>query len=300
MHLTLRQIKVFEAVARHRSFTRAAAELYLTQPAVSMQIKQLEETTGLPLFEQLGKRVYLTEAGKEFARYSRAITQQLNEAAQVLDELKGLQRGRLQISVATTGAYIAPYLLSAFARSFPGIMVNMTVTNRQVLLEQLENNEVDMAIMGQPPEDVPLEAVPFLENLLVVAAPPGHPLVGKGTIPLKALENEPFIIREEGSGTRSAAERFFASAGVKINAIMEMSSHEAIKHAVRAGLGLGIVSTHTIRLELEGGYLAILDVESLPIRRHWYLVHRRGKRLAGAALAFNDYLLGQDVPRLLP
>ncbi|WP_437559189.1 LysR family transcriptional regulator [Acidithiobacillus sulfuriphilus] len=300
MHLTFRQIQVFAAVARHQSFTRAGQELHLSQPAVSMQIKLMEEQVGLPLFEQLGRRIYLTEAGHELARYSTAITQQLDEAAQVINDLKGLEGGHLHIAVATTGAYIAPYLLAAFARLHPQLKVSMDVTNREALLHQLADNEVDLAIMGRPPEELALDATAFLDNPLVVIAPPGHPLAGHPRITLQDLAEYPFIVREAGSGTRSAAERFFSKAGVSLQTSMEMSSHEAIKHAVRAGMGLGIASLHTIREELTAGHLVILAVQGLPIQRHWYLVHCQGKRLSAAAQAFRDFLLQQEVARLLP
>lgn len=300
MHLTFRQIQVFAAVARHQSFTRAGQELHLSQPAVSMQIKQMEEQVGLPLFEQVGRKIYLTEAGRELARYSTAIAQQLDEAAQVINDLKGLAGGHLHIAVATTGAYIAPYLLAAFARLHPQLKVSMDVTNREALLHQLADNEVDLAIMGRPPEELALEATAFLDNPLVVIAPPGHPLAQRPRIPLRDLAEYPFIVREAGSGTRSAAERFFSKAGVSLQTSMEMSSHEAIKHAVRAGMGLGIASLHTIREELTAGHLVILAVQGLPIQRHWYLVHRQGKRLSAAAQAFRDFLLQQEVARLLP
>lgn len=300
MHLTFRQIQVFAAVARHQSFTRAGQELHLSQPAVSMQIKLMEEQVGLPLFEQVGRKIYLTEAGHELARYSTAIAQQLDEAAQVINDLKGLAGGHLHIAVATTGAYIAPYLLAAFARLHPQLKVSMDVTNREALLHQLADNEVDLAIMGRPPEELALDATAFLDNPLVVIAPPGHPLAGCSRIPLQDLAEYPFIIREAGSGTRSAAERFFSKAGVSLQTSMEMSSHEAIKHAVRAGMGLGIASLHTIREELTAGHLVILAVQGLPIQRHWYLVHRQGKRLSAAAQAFRDFLLQQEAARLLP
>lgn len=300
MHLTFRQIQVFAAVARHQSFTRAGHELHLSQPAVSMQIKLMEEQVGLPLFEQLGRKIYLTEAGHELARYSTAIAQQLDEAAQVINDLKGLAGGHLHIAVATTGAYIAPYLLAAFARLHPQLKVSMDVTNREALLHQLADNEVDLAVMGRPTEELALDATAFLDNPLVVIAPPGHPLARHPQISLQDLAEYPFIIREAGSGTRSAAERFFSKAGVSLQTSMEMSSHEAIKHAVRAGMGLGIASLHTIREEVTAGHLVILAVQGLPIQRHWYLVHRQGKRLSAAAQAFRDFLLQQEVARLLP
>lgn len=298
LHLTFRQLSVFEAVARRLSFSRAAEELHLTQPAVSMQMKQLEENVGLPLFEQLGKKISLTEAGHELYHYSRTIAQQLAEAEAVLDELKGLERGKLRISVASTANYFAPQLLAIFSQRFPNVTVSLNVTNRESLLNQLANNEMDMAIMGQPPDGLDLAAESFLDNPLVVIAPVNHPLARKKRIPLTLLQNETFLIREQGSGTRIAMERFFAQRGITLKPGMEMSSNEAIKQGVQAGLGLGIVSIHTVALELEMKRLAVLDVDSFPIMRHWYVVHRANKRLSGVAQAFKHFLL-DEANRLL-
>ncbi len=300
MHLTFRQLQVFSAVAKHQSFTRAAQALHLSQPAVSMQVRQMEEQIGLPLFEQLGRQIYLTEAGREMARYSTAIIQQLDEAVQVINDLKGLAGGHIHISVATTGAYIAPYLLAAFSKLHPQVTVSMDVTNRETLLRQLAENEVDVAIMGRPPANLSLEATAFLENPLVIIAAPDHPLTKTKAITLEAVAAYPFIMRESGSGTRIAGERFFEKAGVALHASIEVSSHEAIKHAVRAGMGLGIASLHTVREELLAGHLVVLDVQGMPIERHWYVVHRQGKRLSAATQAFRDFLLDQEAARLLP
>ncbi|MBT9612174.1 MAG: LysR family transcriptional regulator, partial [Burkholderiales bacterium] len=291
LHLTFRQLSVFDAVARHLSYSRAAQEMHLTQPAVSMQIKQLEENVGLPLFEQLGKKIYLTEAGRELSHYSRVIAQQLSEAETVLNDLKGLQRGRLKISVASTANYFAPQLLANFSQRFPTVTVSLDVTNRQALLAQLANNEMDMAVMGQPPEGLDLVAESFMENPLVVIAPVNHPLATDKKIPLERLQSETFLVREQGSGTRIAMERFFNQHGVQFQAGMEMSSNEAIKQAVQAGLGLGILSLHTIGLELETKRLKVLDVKGFPIMRHWYVVHRKDKRLSTVAQAFKAFLL---------
>lgn len=293
LHLTFRQLSVFEAVARNLSFSRAAQELHLSQPAVSMQIKQLEENVGISLFEQLGKKIFLTEAGRELYHYSRVIAQQLNEVEAVLSELKGLKRGKLKISVASTANYFAPQLLATFSQRLPTITVSLDVTNRQALLLQLANNEMDMAIMGQPPDGLDLVAESFMDNPLVVIAPVNHPLVRKKSIPLERMQEETFLIREEGSGTRIAMERYFEAHGVRINTGMEMSSTEAIKQAVQAGLGLGVVSLNTVELELEAKRLKVLDVEGLPIRRHWYIVHRKDKRLSASALAFKNFLLDE-------
>lgn len=299
MHLTLRQLEVFAAVARHGSYTRAAEELHLSQPAVSMQIRQLEETAGLPLFEKLGKKIHLTQAGREFFHYSQAIGRQLQELDEVVESLKGVQTGRLRISVATTANYFATRLLAAFSRRYPGTTFALDVTNRKTLLDQLASNETDLVIMGKPPDGLDLDATPFMENPLVIIAPPDHPLAGQKGIPLARVQDEVFVAREQQSGTRIAMERFFQERGVKLKTGMEMTSNSAIKHAVEAGLGLGIVSIHTLELELEARRLVILDVDGLPIQRHWYLVTVSGKRLSPVAQAFFDFLMGEEAAPLM-
>ena len=294
MNVTLRQLQVFDAVARHLSYTRAAEELHLTQPAVSMQIKQLEGSVGLPLFEQLGKRTYLTEAGRELHRYARAINGQLKEAEQVLEELQGLKRGRLAVTVASTVNYFATRLLAGFCKHYPGVRVNLDVTNREGLLRQLDANETDIVLMGQPPAGRDLISETFMANPLVVIATPGHRLAGRSQIPFEDLRDETFLMRERGSGTRSAMERHFAKHGVRFTSSMEMNTNEAVKQSVEAGLGLGIVSLHTVELEREVGRLITLDVETFPIMRRWYVVHRRDKRLSSVALAFKEFVLSQS------
>jgi len=297
MNITLRQLQIFESVAKNLSYTRAAELLYLTQPAVSMQIKQLESEVAMPLFERMGKSLFLTEAGDELLIYARNISQQLNEVSEVLDELKGSQRGRLNIAVATTATSFSLKLLGEFYKRFPGANITLDVTNRASLLNHLENNTIDMVIMGQPPQGLDVEAESFMDNPLVVVAPKDHELAGKKNIPLKMLERETFIMREHGSGTRIAMERFFEENGYTISSVMEMSSNEAINQAVEAGLGLGIVSRDTLALKLALGHLQILDIESFPIMRHWYLVHRKGKRFTALMSAFKK--LVQDEAELL-
>lgn len=291
LHLTLRQLKVFESVARHLSYSRAADELHLTQPAVSMQIKQLEGNISLPLFEQLGKRIYLTDAGRELYQYSRSISQQLADMEVALDELKGMERGKLNISVVTTANYFAPHLLAKFCQRYNGVTVSLNVSNRETVLKQLSDNLIDLAIMGQPPEDLDIDSESFIENPLVVIAPPDHPLCKEQNIPVNRLAKEVFLVRESGSGTRGAMERFFAAHEVKINKGMEADTTEAIKQAVQAGMGLGIMSQHTAELELETNRLKILDVQGFPILRYWHVVNRKNKRLSGVANAFREFLL---------
>ena len=294
MNVTLRQLKVFDAVARHLSFTRAAEELYLTQPAVSMQVKQMEGAVGLPLFEQTGKRIHLTEAGEVMHHYSRLIADNLAEAEQAMDELKGVEGGRLQVTVATTVNYYATRLLSGFCAAHPGVRVSLDVTNREALLRQLDVNRTDIVLMGKPPEGLDVVAEPFMDNPLVVIASPEHPLCDRKRIPLARLAEETFLMREAGSGTRMAIERFFAEKGLTPSTTIEMTSNEAIKQSVQAGLGLGIVSAHTVELEIDVGRLAILDVASFPIMRRWYLVHRREKRLSATAEAFKAFVLAYE------
>ena len=291
MNLTLRQLKIFETLAGTQNHTQAAKALFMTQPAVSMQIKQMEETLGMPLFERIGKQVQLTEAGRELLHYSKSIHQQLSEAEEMLEELKGLQRGTLHLTMASTANYFAPQLIAAFTHKYPGIKISLDVTNRAGLLQALDENRTDMAIMGRPPAGHDLVGIPFMDNPLVIIAPPSHPLAGRKLIKLAELAQEPFIVREGESGTRIAAERFFAEHGIQLITGMEMNRSEAIKQAVMAELGLGIVSLHTIEMELALKRLSVLRVEDFPIMRQWHIVHRKGKRFTAIPEAFKQFVL---------
>jgi len=297
MHLTLRQLRVFEAVARHLSYTRAAEELHLSQPAVSMQVRQLEDAAGLALFERLGKGVGLTEAGREVYNYSRSINRALREMDEVMQSLKGVNRGRLHVAVASTVNYFAPRLLAVFHQRYPGITPRLDVTNRESLMRLLDSNSIDIAVMGQPPTDMDVESESFMDNPLVVIAPPTHYLANERAIPVTLLAGEVFVMREPGSGTRQAMERFFKEQGFPIRHGMQMTRNEAVKQAVRSGLGLSVVSLHTIELELETGRLVVLDVDGFPLARKWHLVYRRGKRLSPAARAFRDFVV-EEAPRI--
>ena len=291
MHVTLRQLQVFEAVYRLGSVTRAAEELHLSQPAVSMQVRQLEGAVGMPLLEQAGRRLRRTDAGEVMARHARAIAGQLREAEDAIEDLRGGGAGRLRISVATTVNYFATRLLAGYCREHPRVEVSLDVTNRQTVIRQLAENTTDIVLMGQPPARLDLVAEPFMENPLVVIAARDHPLAAKRRVQLTALEREPFLVREPGSGTRLAMERFFAEHGVQLSRSIEMTSNEAIKQSVEAGLGLGVVSRHTIDLELEAGRIVVLPVARFPIRRTWYVTHRAEKRLSGPMRSFRDYVL---------
>jgi DNA-binding transcriptional LysR family regulator len=290
-HFTLRQLQVFEKVANHLNYSRAAEELYLSQPAVSMQIKQLEGHIGLPLFEQMGKKIFLTEAGRELHHYARSIAQQLNEMEAVFDEMKGLGHGKLTISVVNTANYFTPQLLARFCQRYPEINVILQVANRDAVLKQLADNSTDLAILGQPPDGLDISAESFLDNPLVVIAAPSHRLAKLKHVKFARLAEETFLSREQGSGTRSAMERVFEKYNIQPHISMEMETNEAIKQAVQAGMGLGILSLHSIELELETGRLTMLNVEHFPLLRHWFVAHRSNKRLSSAALAFKDFLL---------
>ncbi|MGC9269855.1 LysR family transcriptional regulator [Acidiphilium sp.] len=301
-NFTLRQLKLFEAVVRTGSFTRTAEELLLTQPAVSNQIKQLEDQIGAPLFEHIGRKIFPTEIGRELAHFSRDMFSRIDEFENLLDDIKGLHHGTLNVAVVSTAEYFAPYLLARFCAQHPGITVNLDVTNRNSLLKQLAENTPDMAIMGVPPDDADLVAQSFMPNPLVVVAAPRHPLATIRNIPIERVLKERFIIRERGSGTRDAFERFLLQQGERLHQSMEMSSNEAIKHAVMAGLGLGVVSLHTLEMELKLGRIAVVDLAGFPLERHWHLVHRNGKRFSLAAQALKTFILTEasTAPPTLP
>jgi DNA-binding transcriptional LysR family regulator len=290
-NITLRQMRVFAAVARSRSFTRAARELHLTQPAVSQQIKLLETEIGLPLLEHVGRQIHLTAAGDELLRYAAQVTELLREAGESLAAMRGLKRGVLRLGTVSTAKYFAPSLLSAFAPAYPEVTIRFTVGNREEMIQQLAANETDLVIMGRPPKELVTVAEPFAKHPLVIIASPNHPLAGKRRIPLARLGSEPFIIREEGSGTRASMEHVFAKNGVPIHATMEVSSNETIKQAVMAGMGISFISIHTVALELAVGKLVTLNVTGLPLIRDWFVIHMRDKRLSPIATAFRAFLL---------
>lgn len=249
-----------------------------------MQVKQLENVVGIPPYEQLGKSIYLTEAGKLMLRYSTKIRNQVSEAEKELDDLKGTEGGLLQIAVAPTVNNFAAHLLSRFCQQYPRIRVSFDVTNRATLLKKLEAIESDLALMGSPPDEMELIGEPFMDN----------PLVGEKNIPLRKLKDDPLIMREVGSGTRVTMERFFMEKkNFKLISSIEMNSNEAIKRSVEAGLGLGIVSPHTIELEKALDRLKVLDVRSFPIVRQWYIACRKGKRLSIAAESFKNFVLAK-------
>ncbi len=292
-HSTFRQLQIFESIYRLGSFTRAAEELFLTQPTVSMQIKKLSDAVGLPLFEHVGRNVEPTEAGAELYQACRQVFEILSNLEMKVADIQGLKKGRLRIGVITTAKYLAPELLGQFSQQYPGIDLALKVTNRERILERMYANEDDLYIMGQAPEgDHEVESYKFSPNPLVVMAPRNHPFVGKKKISLEQLSKEPFIIREPGSGIRDVTLKKFEEKGLRPNVRMELGSNEAIKHTVVGGLGLSVLSLHTLTLEGSNGPVALLDVEGFPIMRNWYIVHPKGKELSLAAQAFLDFAIG--------
>jgi DNA-binding transcriptional LysR family regulator len=295
MHITLRQLRIFEEVARFSSISRAAKELHLTQPAVSMQVKQLEQQVGLPLLDQIGKRLFLTEAGIELRAHAQRFAAQTHELKTAMDGFRGLQRGFLGLAVVSTANYFLPPVIAKLNERHPGMRVSLQVANREAVLAALADNRTDLAITGEPPQSEDLVAVPIRDNPLVVVAAPTHRLAQQSAIPFKQLAKETFVLREPGSGTRAVIERHFAQAGIEYSAGCEFNTNEAIKLAVQAGLGLALISQQTIELELETDRLVILPVEGFPIVRHWYAVHRYDKRLSAAATAFLALLVAESV-----
>jgi DNA-binding transcriptional LysR family regulator len=291
MTVTLRQLRIFEAVARLGSISRAAAELHLTQPAVSMQMKQLESLLGLTLLEQVGKRLTLTQAGTELREHARDIALRVTDMAAAMDQVRALERGQLRLAVVSTANYFLPGVVADFSRRHPGVRISLQVANREAVLASLAANTADLAITGRPPDSPDIVAQHFMDNPLVVIAPPGHPLAGQSPVPLARLARETLVLREPGSGTRAALERHFAAHGLQIKPGCELGTNEALKQAVRAGLGLGMVSMQTIELELAAGCLVLLPVEGFPIVRQWFVVHRARKRLSAAAQIFRGMLL---------
>jgi DNA-binding transcriptional LysR family regulator len=291
--VTLKQLRAFAAVARHSSFARAAAELNLTPPAVSMQIRELEEQVGLPLFDRTEKQVALTVTGEYLLVYARKILATLKDAEDAVARFRGLQGGRLAIGMVSTAKYFLPRLLAQFREEHPEVDIRLVVGgNREQLVAAMQRNEVDLAVMGRPPREIATRAEPFAAHPHVVITPPDHALArAMGHAPAQALANFPFIVREPGSGTRAAMEKYFADHRIEPRIAMEMASNESIKQAVMAGLGIAFLSLHTIGLELKSGLLATPDVEGLPIVRRWYVVNNLAKVLSPAAEAFRYFVL---------
>jgi DNA-binding transcriptional LysR family regulator len=297
--VTLRQLQIFEMVVRLGGYTRAADALHLTQPTVSMQIKKLSDALGLPLLEQVGRHVHPTAAGHDVYAAAQDILGRMLALAESTTELDGVVRGSLHIAVITTAKYFMPHLLGAFIAQHPQVKPRLTVTNRSKVLERLKSNEGDLLIMGQIPKDLAVEAHSFMDNELVVVAPPNHPLSGAKNITLKQLSLQRFLVREPGSGTRQAVDRLFAEHDITITPYMELGSSEAIKQGVMAGLGLSVLSRHNLRLELASNLITVLNAKGFPLKRRWYAAHLKGKKLSLVARTFLEFLLKQGKNTLL-
>ena len=293
MHISFRQIQIFQTVAQTENFTRAAELLHMSQPAISMQVKQLEENVGLSLFERQGKRIVLTAAGRAMHAYTCEIAAKYQGMVETLEELKNVHQGYIKVSAANTSIYFITRMLAGFSQQNEGITVSLNITNRKTLVEQLQNYEADLVVMGEPPANLDLHSQRLMCNPLVLIAPANHPLAGQKDIPVSAIIGEKFVVREPGSGTRAAIERFFAEHGYTFSSMLEMGSNESIKYSVIAGLGLGIVSLHSIQLEMETHSLTLLDVVGFPIQRYWHIVTREGKWLSPAAQAFKAYVIAE-------
>jgi DNA-binding transcriptional LysR family regulator len=290
---TLKQLRAFSAVARHRSFGKAAEELHLTPPAVTMQIKELESVVGLPLFDRGARVVALTMSGEYLLVYVRRVLATLKDAEDAMARLRGAETGRITIGMVSTAKYFLPRLLAKFRAEHRGVEMQLAVGNREQLVRQLHDNEVDLAVMGRPPRELDTRAEPFAAHPHAVVASPEHPLAKRRDIPPSALGAEEFIVREPGSGTRAAMEHFFREHRLAPPQVMEMSSNETIKQAVIANMGLAFLSLHTAGLEISTGQLVVLDVVGLPIVRRWHIVNVRGKPLSPAAEALRYFVLAE-------
>jgi DNA-binding transcriptional LysR family regulator len=293
---TLKQIQTFLEVARQKSVSKAAERLFVTQPAVSMQIRQLEQAFGLALLEPAGRNIRLTHAGEVFLNHALAAMGQLKDLeAQMADHI-GLKKGRIDLAVVSTAKYFMPMLLVQFGKLFDVIHVQLQIDNRENVLGLLARNEADLVVMGRAPADLDCEATAFATNPLAIVAAPDHPLVRRKKLPFSALADFKFVVREEGSGTRAAMERLFAEHKVPIQIAMEMPSNETIKQAVMAGMGLSFLSMRTVRHELASGHIAMVDIQDMPPAGHWYVTHLKQKKLSPAARSFKEFLIEQAGP----
>ncbi len=297
--LNLHQLATFQVVAKHCSYVRAAAELHFSQPAVSAQIRQLEETLGVKLFDQIGRKTHLTQAGEELYRYSQKIFSVIEETLETMEALRSPHYGRLSVGADTTvGTYVIPDLLGKFHKSYPEVEITLEVVNRSALVDALLNNRVDLAVMGRVPDEVPVTIEPFKPNELVLIASPMHRLAGRKNVPFEDLAREHFLLREIGSGTRASLETLFQEEGLPLLVSMQVGNNSAIKQGVAAGLGIALISRAAIDMELETNRLTILDVEGFPIMRQWRIVHIKDKHLSATARAFKAFLLQHADRRL--
>lgn len=300
MDFTLHQLEVFGTVVRNRSMTKAANELHMTQPAVSIQIKQLQEALGIPLIEVIGRQIYLTEAGRHLHQMQQSVRGEIESFNAIVSQLKGGLEGALTISAASTAKYFLPYLLGEFQQRYPQVQISLKVTNRDEVLGHLKNNEYDLAILTQVPDDQSIDVIPFLENPLVICSAPDHPLADEPDINIQQLKNEPIIYREPGSGTRMVLERYLAENSIAVKPTMELGTNEAVKQAIMGGIGISLISKLSLKNELKLNKISILNVQHLPIMTHWHALSQKAKKLSPVTKNFLSFLQEKNINRLLP
>ncbi|MDY7577079.1 LysR family transcriptional regulator [Herbaspirillum sp. RTI4] len=293
---TLRQLDTFLEVARQLSISLAAEKMHVTQPAVSMQMRQLEGAIGLPLYEQRGRKIQLTDAGQDFQQYAIGAVAQLKQLEDAMAERRGLKKGRVELAIVSTAKYFVPMLLVLFRKKFPDIEVVLQIHNRESIMNLLTRNEIDLVIMGHTPDTIDCAATVFATNPMGIISAPGHPLSRRRRAPFSILHQQDFVVREMGSGTRQLMERLFAEHAIDPRIVMEMPSNETIKQTVMAGMGLSFLSLRTIRHELASGHLVLLDIEGMPVMRHWHVTHLSSKRLSPAASVLKDFLIEEAGP----
>ncbi len=291
-NVTLRQLEILRMLGATGSYTKAATRLHLTQSAVYLQVRKLEQEIGLPVTEQVGKKVFLTDGGEEVLRSGQRIGEELEGLARSLEHLRAVDEGQLRIAVTSAANAFAVEMLARFLNRHARVNIRLNIANRKEVLASLERNDVDMAIMGEPPQSLDLVALPFHRNDLIVIAASNHPMAECQGIAQSDLVRENFVLREQGSGTRETVLRYFSEKGLHVREGVVMNSNEAIKQAVKVGMGVAVVARHSVLVKMESGYLRELSVEGFPLRRAWHLVHRKGKRLAPAPLEFKDFLIG--------
>ncbi|HKK25825.1 MAG TPA: LysR family transcriptional regulator [Gracilimonas sp.] len=299
MSFTLHQLDVFAEVAKQKSMTRAAEKLFMSQPAVSIQVKKLQEHFGVDLFEVIGKELFLTQAGKELYEAQKNIRKEVNSLEMALSEIKGMLKGKLNLAVVSTAKYFMPYILGAYRSKFENIKISLKVTDRNEVKDLLKRNMCDLAVFSELPEDIDLESVEFLDNPLLMASAPDHPMAVKKNLNFRDLEKYPFLFREPGSGTRLVMQRLIDEHNIEPNVIMELGTNEAVKQAIMAGIGISLISKYSMTLEASVGKISMLDVKELPYINRWKMVYPKGKRLSPAAQNFIDFTVNSDMRKIL-
>lgn len=300
MNFTLHQLRVFGMVARHKSMTEASRQLHMSQPAVSIQIKQLQESVGIPLIEVVGRKLYLTNAGERLYEAYTSINRELESFDSAVSQFQGGLKGTLSISAASTAKYFVPYLLGEFLRRYPLLKISLKVTNRDEVLHHLSQNEFDLAVLTQLPKDDSIEVIPFFDNPLVMAAPADHPLADSKQVTVDQLADETFIYRELGSGTRMVMERYLSEKGIKAEPAMELSTNEAVKQAIMAGIGISVISKLSMGNELTLNQISILNVNDFPILTRWHMLYKKEKKLTPVTQNFISFLQEKNLEQYTP